>query len=422
MNDLDNSRPRDGLTAPAHNSKIFIKSAVAQHKAASHQGLLERLFARWFDGLVYTQIWEDPRVDRQALQLDAGSRVMTISSAGCNVMNYLIDGPQKIYAVDFNRHHIYLTALKMAALKHLPSQQAFYDFCGLASQRGNVENYYRHIEPNLDTALRQYWSGKSGFNRPRIRLFSNNLYQYGTTGYFIRMLHTWVKAGGRRPESLLRAGNRLQQQSVYRREIEPFFETLPVKLAGRLPFILYSLGIPPRQFNGLKNASRGNLVSLYRERIRRLACDFPITDNYFAWQAFGRRYDHQRKDAIPDYLAPAHYDTIRSRLNRVRLHIDTLHRFLKSMPDQSLNRYVLLDSQDWMDTAQIRALWREIDRTAMPGSRIIFRAAASNAHVASAISNGLKRRFVYQRELSEALSRQDRAAIYGGFFLYCTPV
>ena len=48
----------------------------------------------------------------------------------------------------------------------------------------------------------------------------------------------------------------------------------------------------------------GKLFDMYRERVRRLACGFPLDDNYFAWQAFGRRYDHDGRRALPDYLNP----------------------------------------------------------------------------------------------------------------------
>jgi S-adenosylmethionine:diacylglycerol 3-amino-3-carboxypropyl transferase len=38
-----------------------------------------------------------------------------------------------------------------------------------------------------------------------------------------------------------------------------------------------------------------------RERVRRLVCDFPFTDNYFAWQALGRGYG-PAGTALPPYL------------------------------------------------------------------------------------------------------------------------
>src|SRR5688572_7684824 len=107
-----------------------LQTAVQTESLSSKQGVLQKLFAVWFDAFVYNQIWEDPRVDIEALQLDGSSRVLTISSGGCNALNYLLESPESVTAVDLNRHHIYLLNLKIAALKHLPDYDSFFAFFG----------------------------------------------------------------------------------------------------------------------------------------------------------------------------------------------------------------------------------------------------------------------------------------------------
>src|SRR5436190_23144559 len=101
---------------PGSVQEKLVKKSVHQHKLLSKKGLLERMFSFWFDSLVYNQIWEDPRVDMEALELDADSRVLTIASGGCNILAYLTQKPASITAVDINRNHVYLTRLKLAAL------------------------------------------------------------------------------------------------------------------------------------------------------------------------------------------------------------------------------------------------------------------------------------------------------------------
>src|SRR5262245_62480103 len=108
----------------------LVLEAVSQKDASAKQGILQKLFAVWFDAFVYNQIWEDPRVDLQALKLDDHSRVITISSGGCNALNYLVVNPESVTAVDLNRHHIFLFRLKLAALKHLLYYEDFLNFFG----------------------------------------------------------------------------------------------------------------------------------------------------------------------------------------------------------------------------------------------------------------------------------------------------
>ena len=138
-----------------------LQSAVQTQSLSSKQGILQRLFAVWFDAFVYNQIWEDPRVDLEALQLDHKSRVLTISSGGCNALNYLLENPKSVTAVDLNRHHIYLLNLKLAALRHLPNHESFFRFFGKGCAAETGSDYLRYLAPHLDRETRRFWESNT---------------------------------------------------------------------------------------------------------------------------------------------------------------------------------------------------------------------------------------------------------------------
>ena len=84
--------------------------------------LLSRLQDRLFglmhgNRLIYNACWEDPRIDRALLGLGPDSTVVAITSAGCNVLDYLLDGPAAIQAVDVNFRQNAILSLKMALLR-----------------------------------------------------------------------------------------------------------------------------------------------------------------------------------------------------------------------------------------------------------------------------------------------------------------
>src|SRR5687768_357352 len=172
-------------------------SAAVQNKSiVSKQGLLQKLFAVWFDAFVYNQIWEDPRVDIQALRLDESSRILTISSGGCNALNYLLEDPASVTAVDLNRHHIYLLDLKLAAVKHLPGYESFFSFFGVGRGENTGSDYLNYIAPNLKKDAREFWESNTllgGFlYGERISFFRNaGLYEHSRNGYFLRLFH-WL--------------------------------------------------------------------------------------------------------------------------------------------------------------------------------------------------------------------------------------
>jgi S-adenosylmethionine-diacylglycerol 3-amino-3-carboxypropyl transferase len=56
----------------------------------SWNGRLNGSVFSWIHGnnLVYNTCWEDPRLDRLALNLSHNDHVLVITSAGCNALDY----------------------------------------------------------------------------------------------------------------------------------------------------------------------------------------------------------------------------------------------------------------------------------------------------------------------------------------------
>jgi S-adenosylmethionine-diacylglycerol 3-amino-3-carboxypropyl transferase len=407
------------------NSGQNVLDAVSTEGIGSKQGVLQRLFAVWFDAFVYNQIWEDPQVDLQALQLDDNSRVLTISSGGCIALNYLVEKPQSVTAVDLNRYHIYLLRLKIASLKSLPYHEDFFRFFGFGASEENVENYRTYIAETLDGDTRNFWEGRGVFggliHGPRIKYFENRgLYDHSRNGYFLRFFHGFARVFGWRPEEILKARTLAEQKKLYERHIEPFFESFLVKLLGRLPITTFGLGIPPQQLDELKKDldKNGSIIDIYRERAKKLACSFPIGDNYFAWQALARKYDTEKRRAIPEYLKAENFETLRSGAHKLRAVVGSVTGQIIQNPRGAFNRFVFLDAQDWMKPEMMTELWQAIADRAEPESRIIFRTAGAASPIETNLPSDLRQKFIYEQEFSRELFEKDRASIYGGFHLY----
>jgi S-adenosylmethionine-diacylglycerol 3-amino-3-carboxypropyl transferase len=391
---------------------------VHRSGGGKRQAVLDRLFAFWFARFVYNQIWEDPAVDLEALQLNGDHRVVTIASGGCNILNYLMVGPARIDAVDLNPAHIALTRLKIAAMRELDEHDAFFKFFGSARHQENVDVYWQRLAETLDAETRQFWEKRSLLGRRRIEFFAKGLYRRALLGRFIGFLHALARITDRDPSRLLDATTLDEQRQLYSSEVEPLFELKLVKLLCRQPILLYSLGIPASQFDRMRADSANDLAGLYQERIRRLACDFSLDENYFAWQAFGRHYDLARRQATPPYLQERNFSIIRDRLDRVRTHRISMTEFLAREADASVDRFVLLDSVDWMDAEMLGRLWREIGRTARPDARVIFRTAGAASPLQELLPPEQLAGWAYRESESRALHEADRSAIYGGFHLY----
>ena len=277
--------------AKRSTSTGMIGAAVYRSKPLSAEGLRERLFTLAFSNLVYAQIWEDPAVDLEALALDSTSRVVTIASGGCNVLSYLTAGPEHVAAVDINGAHVALNRLKLAAARHLPDYESFYRFFGAANASENVAAFKTHILPHLDPQTAAYWQSRHGLRRRRrIKRFTSNFYRAGLLGSFIGASHLVARLNGVNPRMILKARTLEEQRRIFDQKFAPLFDRRALRWLVNRPASLYGLGIPPAQYKALAGDGEGGMAEVLKKRLERLACGFPLSENYFAWQAFGRRY------------------------------------------------------------------------------------------------------------------------------------
>ena len=377
--------------------------------------LSDRLFASLFDHLVYPQIWEDPEVDIEALSLQDGEHVVAIASGGCNLLNMLTAANVRISALDLSSAHIALNRLKHASIRALESHDEFFDFFGHADQPGNLRIYRDKVAPYLDHTSRAYWEKRVPF-RPRIHAFARNFYGSGVLGRFIGVGHFFARLLGVNLQDILSAKNRQEQVEIFDATIGRVLKHPIVCRALQTPLALYGLGIPIAQFEKLQGDAQ-SMANVLHDRLRRLACDFNLDTNYFAWQAFGRRYDTEARQAVPRYLQRQHYASLRDRIDNVATHRKMVTNFLSEQPKVSVDAFVLLDAQDWMNDQQLNALWSEIDRTAGPGARVIFRTAGEENILLGRVNPSVLGHWHYEEQLSKRLHQQDRSAIYGGFHL-----
>lgn len=394
----------------------LIAEAVVREEATRKSRLLDKAFALAFKGLVYAQIWEDPVADMTALQIASDSRIITIASGGCNALSYLTADPAHITVVDLNTAHIALNRLKHAAVRHLTGYADLRRFIAEADRAENLATYHDHLAPHLDEPTRRYWEGRDITGRRRIAAFTRGVYRHGLLGSFIGAAHVIARLHRVDPSEILEAGTLEDQRRVFDERFAPVFERPLVRWLTKHPASLFGLGIPPAQYEAL--AGGQSMADVLRARLEKLACHFPVNDNYFAWQAFSRGYGKGEEAPLPPYLQEANLPLVRERLDRLDLRHANFTHVLAESGEASFDRYVLLDAQDWMTDAQLTELWTEITRTARPGARVLFRTAAEPTLLPGRVPQALLDRWDYREIESREATLADRSSIYGGVHLY----
>ena len=404
------------LAADIEHSSHLLSSAVHRSAGLSIDGLLERAFTYAFSGLVYPQIWEDPVVDMKAMKIEPSHSIVTIASGGCNALSYLTAKPARVTAVDLNHTHVALVNLKIAGLKFLPDWHSFYSFFGAADEAKNISLFDTHLRSALDEKTLRYWSKRNLLRQRRITQFRKNFYRYGLLGRFIGAGHLITKLYGKDISKLVKCKTMEEQREAFDLEIAPLFEKKAIRWLVDQRASLFGLGIPPAQYDALAGGEK--MVDILKQRLEKVACGFPIQDNYFAWQAFARGYAPDGRGALPPYLQEENFAALRDVADRLDMQHGSVTDVLAQAPRGGVDRVVLLDAQDWMTDQQLNELWSAITKAAAPRARVIFRTAGVETILPGRVAHETLCQWNYLAAESLTLGQQDRSGIYGGFHIY----
>lgn len=369
--------------------------------------LQDRLFESVIsNNLVYNTCWEDPRIDRELLQMNSESKVVMLTSAGCNAMDYLLDDVEMIHCIDANPAQNALLELKKALFQN-GNYQLLWDFWGEGKKRGAELIYDRKLRPLLSKESKTYWDQQISSFTPTSN--KPSFYFSGTSGKIALLVYNRLHRKGLYPsvKKLLNAQS-LEEQSYHFNEIEPQLWNTFLKWLIRQNATMAMLGVPATQRQMIEDEYQHGLLDFIRQSLRHVFTELPLQDNYF-WRVYltGSYF----RDCCPNYLLERHFETLRQRVSRINTHTSTLLTFLKRNPG-TYSHYALLDHQDWMAEDNPKLLseeWRQILSNSRSGTRILFRSASATLDF---LPDFVFDKVEFQPEISEPIHRKDRVGTY----------
>jgi S-adenosylmethionine-diacylglycerol 3-amino-3-carboxypropyl transferase len=375
-----------------------------------HHRAQDATFQRVHGGnLVYNACWEDPRIDRELMALDDESRVVMITSAGCNALDYLLDDPAEIHAVDMNPRQNALLQLKIAMIR----RDRFEDLFTLFGEGAHPD--FKELRKELSDLLppyaNRYWKEKHYYFKSSP--LNPSFYYRGTAGQMAWIaLKTFTGGRGKLRESasaILEAKSIEEQRAIYE-EVRPILWTKLVRWLLRQPVSMAMLGVPRAQVRLIEKNFDGGIPGFLQAKLEQVFTEIPFWENYF-WQVYLRgRYT---RDCCPNYLREEHQPVLRERVDRIKTHSTTIANFLREHP-APYSHYVLLDHQDWMAAHRPEALaeeWRLILENSRPGTAILMRSASPEIDFIPAFAR--ERLESVDAARTAALHQRDRVGTYG---------
>ncbi|HAS50727.1 MAG TPA: DUF3419 domain-containing protein [Gammaproteobacteria bacterium] len=383
----------------------MVKQLGTQLGQRAHDLLFKTIHQRY---LIYNMCWEDPRIDRQLLHLDSASQVVVLTSAGCNALDYLLDAPAAIHAVDVNPRQNALLQLKLALI-----ERGDFDDLELMFRQGahpRFQALYQAVRPQLPPYAAAFWDQKIAYFDAANH--KHSFYYHGTCGAVAWLVTRQLLKSGRKLReylfNLLDAKTLVEQRLLYER-VEPALWGPFSTWLLRQPTALAMLGVPRPQIRLIQQQYPGGIIGYISDKLRYVLTEVLIHDNYF-WRAYlTGSYTEQ---CCPNYLREENFARLRACRDRVHTHNATVSDFLRQHPGQ-YSHFVLLDHQDWLAWHQPQALeeeWQLILANSRPGSRILLRSASPCLDF---LPDWTRRALHFFPEQTEPLHLQDRVGTYG---------
>jgi S-adenosylmethionine-diacylglycerol 3-amino-3-carboxypropyl transferase len=373
--------------------------------------------SRWlFDAvhrqnLVYNQCWEDPAVDHEALALRPEDRVLVITSAGCNALDYALSGAQ-VRAVDVNPRQNHLLELKRAGIRALEFGSFFELFGSGGSPR--TREIYAALRHALPEGSREHWDREIRLFEPE-RARGRSFYYGGTSGLVALAMKAWIRHGAglwAAVERVLEARTLEEQLGIYRGEIRHRLlgEGL-LRLVGS-PAVMSLVGVPEPQRRMVLERP-GGFPGFLRDAIDHVMSVALLRENYF-WSVY--LTGSYSRESCPRYLGEGSFNRLKSGLvENVRSFTGTVTECL-AREQEPITAFVLLDHMDWLASHPrlLEEEWAEIFRVAGSGARVIFRSGGEDELF---LPLSVLRRLRFERERAAELHRRDRVGTYASFHI-----
>jgi S-adenosylmethionine-diacylglycerol 3-amino-3-carboxypropyl transferase len=374
------------------------------------------------NNLVYNTCWEDPRLDRVALDIKPTDNVLVITSAGCNALDYALCSPQHVYAVDMNPRQNALLDLKIAGIKTLDFED-FFRFFGYGFHPEAKRLYQRRMRPELPAWSQAWWD-------KWIKFFSNpgrTFYYRGTSGAFARLIKVYIdRMIGVRPhiDAILEAKSLAEQQEIYNKHLCERFWSRSMRFAMNRDTTLSMVGVPKAQRKQVETQYEGGIVKFVQDAVEAVFCKLPLSDNYF-WRVYMK--GEYSRGCCPEYLKADNFERLKGGLiERVSTHTNSVQGFLDKH-NGDISRYVLLDHMDWLSDKFFPLLeleWEAIIRRAAPGTRVIWRSGGLKTDFIERVNvtargkqQMLPELLHFHNDLAAELHPKDRVHTYGSFYI-----
>ena len=360
--------------------------------------------------IVYSNVWEDPELNRRALQVTADDVVLSITSGGCNSLNLLVENPKKVVSIDGNPTQNYLLELKIAAIRTLEYEE-FLEVLGVEIYGKKPVFHCEHrvalyekIKDQLTPDARSFWDE----NRAIIK---SGIIMCGKVEKFFKFY---------RKALMLMYGKKYSQ-------IEKIFFCPDLGIQkkmydsiefGRWHFLnwvflnrkILSLVKGSHSFRFVDEKEFDKNLNRKVDRAMR---NIDNRQNYFFSLILMGKFISE--NALPPYLLRKNFDGLKKNIDKIEAFQGISTDVLKKFGDDYFTKLNLSNIFEWMEDDLFNNVMREFIQMSKNGTRLCYRyTLAQPRNLDEANLKLLKS----EPELAAELHAIDRSFMYESFHVY----
>lgn len=362
------------------------------------------------NSIVYSNAWEDPELNRRALSIEAGDSVLSITSGGCNSLNLLIEGPQKIVSIDANPAQNHLLEYKISAIKSLEYEEflealgaEFYNKPSKFSRDYRLELYDK-LRPNLSAEAKNFWDDNCD-------IIKTGLIMCGKVEKFFKLYRkALMMLYGPEYESIKKiffCPDIGIQRKIY--------ENINFKRWHLLNWLLLNRTILSivKGAHSFKYVEEKEFDKNLNRKVDRAMKNIDNRTNYFFSLILLGNFLSPK--CLPPYLLKENFGALKNNIDKIEVFYGISTDILAKLGPESFNKFNLSNIFEWMEDDIFNNVMREFIKLAKPSSRLCYRYTLAKPR--SLDESNLKI-LKPQLSLASELHAIDRSFMYESFHIY----
>ncbi|AML52001.1 DUF3419 family protein [Falsihalocynthiibacter arcticus] len=309
-----------------------------------------------FDHIRYAQLWEDADVLTQGLGDCAGGMLVSICSAGDNALAMLTLDPAKVVVVDLSPAQIACLKLRIGAFQNL-SHAEFVELMGARPSTRRKILLSKALE-GVDEEIRAFWSalrddvekvgagGVGKFER-YFRIFRTRL---------LPLVHS-----AKTLDDIFVSRTSADRQTFY----DTRFNTWRWRLLLNVFFSRFVMGRMGRDKAFFDHVEGSPAQHVARRIYHAAVATDPAQNPYLHWIIKGKH-----GEALPMTWREEHFETIKSRLDRIEIRPGSLEAFVST--GEKADGFNLSDIFEYMSPEVFAKVYESILNASAPKARLVY--------------------------------------------------